>query len=115
MRFTLVRVYVTPYNTGNDFKDGWLRLAQLFRRKKKLSENEELTEQIRMIIINSMNQKTYEPLNTELPTTERSSSVLCPRLVSKHLFATSNEVIIEHAGEEYRLRLTRQGKLILTK
>lgn len=73
------------------------------------------TLQIRMIIITDMNKKTYEHLSAELPTTERSSFVLCPRLDSKHLFATSNEVIIEHAGEEYRLRLTRQGKLILTK
>jgi hemin uptake protein HemP len=60
-------------------------------------------------------QHSFESLSTELPATECSSSVLCPRLVSKHLFAASNEVIIEHAGEEYRLRLTRQGKLILTK
>lgn len=27
----------------------------------------------------------------------------------------AKEVIIEHAGEEYRLRITRQQKLILTK
>ncbi|HYP68559.1 MAG TPA: hemin uptake protein HemP [Thiobacillaceae bacterium] len=26
-----------------------------------------------------------------------------------------NEVVIEHRGEEYRLRQTRNGKLILTK
>ncbi|MFZ2403705.1 MAG: hemin uptake protein HemP, partial [Methylobacter sp.] len=31
------------------------------------------------------------------------------------LFGTTREVVIEHSGEEYRLRLTRQGKLILTK
>ncbi len=37
------------------------------------------------------------------------------RLNSTELFGTAQEVIIEHAGEEYRLRLTRQGKLILTK
>jgi hemin uptake protein HemP len=60
-------------------------------------------------------QHSFEPLSTELPAMELSSSVLCQRLVSKHLFVTSNEVIIEHAGEEYHLRLTRQGKLILTK
>jgi hemin uptake protein HemP len=37
------------------------------------------------------------------------------RLHSAELFGTAREVVIEHAGEEYRLRLTRQGKLILTK
>ncbi|MCK9620732.1 MAG: hemin uptake protein HemP [Methylobacter sp.] len=41
--------------------------------------------------------------------------VLRQRLQSAELFGTANEVVIEHAGEEYRLRLTRQGKLILTK
>ncbi|MDP1772771.1 MAG: hemin uptake protein HemP [Methylobacter sp.] len=37
------------------------------------------------------------------------------RVHSAELFGTAREVVIEHAGEEYRLRLTRQGKLILTK
>ncbi len=36
-------------------------------------------------------------------------------LKSEQLFAGTREVIIEHAGNEYRLRLTSQGKLILTK
>lgn len=38
-----------------------------------------------------------------------------PRLDSRQLFNGAREVIIEHFGEEYRLRLTSQGKLILTK
>jgi len=39
-----------------------------------------------------------------------------PRLQhSKELFGTAHAIVIEHAGEEYRLRLTRPGKLILTK
>jgi hemin uptake protein HemP len=58
---------------------------------------------------------SFKPLDAELPTIESSASVLCPRLDSKNLFASANEVIIEHAGEEYHLRLTRQNKLILTK
>ena len=37
------------------------------------------------------------------------------RLNSRDLFAMSREIIIDHASEEYRLRLTSQGKLILTK
>jgi hemin uptake protein HemP len=31
------------------------------------------------------------------------------------LFAGRNEVRLLHRGQEYRLRVTRQGKLILTK
>ena len=38
-----------------------------------------------------------------------------PKLQSQHLFALTKEVRIEHEGEEYRLRLTRNNRLILTK
>ena len=38
-----------------------------------------------------------------------------PTLQSQHLFALTTEVRIEHEGEEYRLRLTRNNRLILTK
>ncbi len=37
------------------------------------------------------------------------------RLTSRDLLAGRDEIIIEHAGQEYRLRHTRAGKLILTK
>lgn len=38
-----------------------------------------------------------------------------PRLRSEDLFRSGNELIIEHRGEEYRLKLTRNDKLILNK
>ena len=38
-----------------------------------------------------------------------------PTLQSQHLFALTKEVRIEHEDEEYRLRLTRNNRLILTK
>jgi len=34
---------------------------------------------------------------------------------SEALFAGERELVIKHSGEDYRLRLTNQGKLILTK
>lgn len=34
---------------------------------------------------------------------------------SRQLFGTGKEVLIRHGGEIYRLRVTRQNKLILTK
>lgn len=37
------------------------------------------------------------------------------RLESTTLFGARDEVLIAHQGETYRLRRTRQGKLILTK
>ena len=34
---------------------------------------------------------------------------------SDSLFLSGNEALIQHQGEHYRLRRTRNGKLILTK
>lgn len=39
----------------------------------------------------------------------------CRRLASKDLFGGARRLEIEHRGEIYRLQITRQGKLILTK
>ena len=38
-----------------------------------------------------------------------------PRIDSRQLLQGGKEVVIVHGGEEYRLRLTAAGKLILTK
>lgn len=38
-----------------------------------------------------------------------------PRIDSGRLFGGRRELVIEHAGREYRLRRTRTDKLILTK
>lgn len=51
--------------------------------------------------------------DTEIPASSTPSS---RRLVrSEDLFGTANEVEIAHADVIYRLRITRQGKLILNK
>jgi hemin uptake protein HemP len=38
-----------------------------------------------------------------------------PRVESSSLFGNAREIVIVHGNEEYRLRQTSQGKLILTK
>jgi hemin uptake protein HemP len=38
-----------------------------------------------------------------------------PQLDSRSLFGSARELLIQHKGEQYRLRLTRSDKLILTK
>jgi len=38
-----------------------------------------------------------------------------PRVSSEELLKGGRELLIEHAGQIYRLRLTRHGKLILNK
>ncbi|MCC6714335.1 MAG: hemin uptake protein HemP [Gammaproteobacteria bacterium] len=42
-------------------------------------------------------------------------TVPAARIRSEELFGARREVHIEHRGEIYRLRVTRQDKLILTK
>lgn len=44
-----------------------------------------------------------------------AESAMRKRVDSRDLFGATREVVISHVGEEYRLRITSQGKLILTK
>jgi len=46
---------------------------------------------------------------------ERSIRVLDNRVDSRELFVATREIMIAHSGDIYRLRLTAQNKLILTK
>jgi hemin uptake protein HemP len=48
-------------------------------------------------------------------TAGRNISVVSDRIDSRDLFIGTREIIIAHGGEAYRLRLTAQNKLILTK
>ncbi|KZD06402.1 hemin uptake protein HemP [Oceanibaculum pacificum] len=50
-----------------------------------------------------------------LPSTPLQTLPALPTLQSSELFKAGREILIEHAQEYYRLRLTRKGKLILTK
>ena len=58
-----------------------------------------------------LSQLEFDRLNKEI-----SKNVASNRVVtSEVLFSGARELVIKHAGEDYRLRLTNQGKLILTK
>ncbi|NVO15376.1 MAG: hemin uptake protein HemP [Rhodoplanes sp.] len=46
---------------------------------------------------------------------ERSVAVVAHRIESRDLFVATREIIIMHGADAYRLRLTAQNKLILTK
>lgn len=50
-----------------------------------------------------------------IQTPHKSGGVSQSRLSSTELFAGSDLVVIEHQGAEYQLRITRLGKLIMTK
>lgn len=61
-----------------------------------------------------LSEKTSNP--PETPEPHRESSVVPARTVSSDdLFQGGHELLIEHHGEVYRLRLTKTGKLILNK
>jgi hemin uptake protein HemP len=49
------------------------------------------------------------------PSATRLLTMNGSRIDSRELFATEREIIIAHGGDNYRLRLTSQNKLILTK
>jgi len=51
----------------------------------------------------------------EVPRQPEDERVPVPVFRSADLFAGQQEVLIEHAGGVYRLRITRSGKLILQK
>jgi hemin uptake protein HemP len=56
------------------------------------------------------------PANIEsLVTASRSVPVVDNRIDSRELFVATREITIGHGSDIYRLRLTAQNKLILTK
>lgn len=55
------------------------------------------------------------PRFADRPTRARPASGPATRLKSQDLFKDGHEIVIEHHGAEYRLRLTRNDKLILNK
>ena len=59
-------------------------------------------------------------LNNTLPNVDKADPknnliALVRSITSEALFAGERQMVIQHAGQEYRLRLTAQDKLILTK
>jgi hemin uptake protein HemP len=49
------------------------------------------------------------------PPSRPSRGPVIRRIGSRELMGSSGQLIIRHAGDEYRLRVTSKGKLILTK
>ncbi len=57
----------------------------------------------------------YQRVETEAPRRLESDRLAVRTVSSNSLFAGSHEIGIEHHGALYRLKITRQGKLILNK
>jgi hemin uptake protein HemP len=58
---------------------------------------------------------SHEPTRSEPTHAAPVASRSAQRIDSHRLLAGGRELVIDHAGQEYRLRLTRNDKLILTK
>jgi hemin uptake protein HemP len=59
----------------------------------------------------------HKPSNTSVSprATRLASSPVVQRVASRRLLDGARELVIEHQGSEYHLRVTRNDKLILTK
>lgn len=61
-------------------------------------------------------EKEYE--NNDLPTDDTTGEIVgreMPTYRSERLFGSSTEISIVHEGALYRLKITRNGRLILNK
>ena len=65
------------------------------------------------ISMNNENNKNFR--RQSLVIEDRESAPERRRFSSRELFGTQNEIVIDHHDEEYRLRITSNSKLILTK
>lgn len=55
------------------------------------------------------------PAEVRSPAAEIARGPAIPLLRSEELFGKAREILIEHSGGYYRLRVTHSNKLILTK
>lgn len=62
----------------------------------------------------SANARPLSPA-TGSPAPQRTLTLADNQLDSRDLFASVREIVIAHGADRYRLRLTSQNKLILTK
>ncbi len=66
--------------------------------------------------MDALTGRSAQPTDSQVPVSEavpRGPAVPCVR--SESLFGRSREILIEHGGSCYRLRVTHSNKLILTK
>ena len=76
-----------------------------------------LTDRMRTIIVCIMSAKGDRPTHEGTPATAWPQDDTAPpdrRTTSRELLGARGQLVIEHMGREYRLRFTRNGKLILT-
>jgi hemin uptake protein HemP len=56
-----------------------------------------------------------DKMDANAPGAERPNQDMLPQYDTGTLFAGRREIVIRHAGADYRMKITKQGKLILNK
>jgi len=59
-------------------------------------------------------QDENKPTSREPSVAVEDDAALVKRIASRDLFGSAREIVIEHSGRLYRMRITQNGKLILT-
>ena len=67
------------------------------------------------IIRLTMNRDAPKPANSPTPSTTQGAPASRQRVDVVVLMAGRRDVVLVHGAQEYLLRITQQGKLILTK
>jgi hemin uptake protein HemP len=65
-------------------------------------------------VVSKENRRSAAAERGPLDETTSTSETAIRRVSSRDLLGPKGELIIQHDGREYRLRLTQNGKLILT-
>lgn len=68
-----------------------------------------------MKALGGQDDRSNEPGLRNAPAPERTIRLTDNRIDSREFFVGTREITIAHGGDSYRLRLTAQNKLILTK
>lgn len=69
---------------------------------------------MRIVTISAVTAQLKESRKSTSESAKSSLSRSPQRITSRALLGGQRELVIEHDGRDYRLRLTQQGKLILT-
>ncbi len=69
---------------------------------------------MRTIIVIVMKPGSSAPLGAQQGAAPAPQQAAAQRVTSRELLGARGELVIKHEGREYRLRITQNGKLILT-
>jgi hemin uptake protein HemP len=91
-----------------------LGLSALLRAGSRLTEAMAQGPSDKSMQTTTSPQRTMQKATPPMPPASVDAGAINVRLKTEDLFAGSREIALLHNGREYRLRITQQGKLLLT-